>query len=111
METLKTEIWVAALIRRAETAGAFAAVAAKGDPTAGAVVVKVNVLNGRARLAVPAIDGEGARAWINPLANEADAEGTVPEPEADAYAARRRARDPDLWVVEVEDRAGRDFIV
>ena len=37
---LSTDIWVGALIRRAELGGAFAMVARKGDPRAGAVLVK-----------------------------------------------------------------------
>jgi hypothetical protein len=106
MESLRTEIWVAALIRRAQVGGAFATVAAKGDLDAGAVVVKVNFLDGRAQAYAPAWDGEGRRAWINPLGSDApDAEARV-----DDYLRRRRERDPDLWVVEIEDRRGRHFI-
>lgn len=106
MERLRTEIWVAALIRRAEVAGAFAAVAARGDPDAGAVVVKINHLDGRARAYAPAIDSSGERVWLDPLGHDEPA----PEREIDDYLRTRRARDPDLWVVEIEDREGRDFI-
>lgn len=106
MDALRTEIWVSALIRRAQVGGAYATVAARGDPDAGAVVVKVNVLDGRAQAYAPAIDSQGRRTWIDPLGVGA------PEPESriDDYLTRRRARDPDLWIVEIEDRRGRSFI-
>ena len=106
MESLRTEIWVAALIRRAQVGGAFATVAARGDPDAGAVVVKVNLLDGQARAFAPALDADGRRTWIDPLGGGApDLEGKV-----DDYLRRRRERDPDLWVVEIDDRRGRSFI-
>jgi hypothetical protein len=106
MVELKTEIWVSALIRRATVAGAFATVARKGDPDGGAVLVKVATLDGRARLYAPARVGEGARIWIDLSA------GSLGEREADvdAYARRRAGTDPDLWVVEIEDRQGRTFL-
>ncbi len=106
MDALRTEIWVSALIRRAQVGGAYATVVARGDPDAGAVVVKVNFLDGRAQAYAPALNAEGRRAWIDPLGVGA------PEPEAriDDYLSRRGARDPDLWVVEIEDRKGRSFI-
>lgn len=107
MQELKAQIWVGALVRRAHAAGAFAAIVARGDADFGVVLVKVNLLDGRARLYAPSIDGEGGRVWMDPLGREAPA----PEADADAYIARRRVQDPDIWVVEVEDRAGRTFIV
>jgi hypothetical protein len=66
----------------------------------------VNLLDGRARAYAPAIDSQGRRAWIDPLGTEApEVEGKI-----DDYLRRRRDRDPDLWVVEIDDRHGRSFI-
>ena len=106
MAELKTSIWAAALIRRAEVAGAFAAVMRKGDVDAGAVLVKVATLNGRARLYAPAQNGEGQKVWLDlssgPLGDS--------EQEVDAYARKRAQSDPDLWLVEIEDKQGRNFL-
>lgn len=102
---LKTSIWVSALIRRAELGGAAAFVARKGEPDSGAVLVKVSPLDGRARVWSSAYGGEGERRWIK--ATGAD---FVLEADADAYIARARSRDSDLWVVEIEDRQGRNFL-
>jgi hypothetical protein len=106
MAELKTSIWAAALVRRAEVGGAFAGITRKGDPDAGAVLVKVATLDRRARLYAPAQNGEGERIWLD-LSSGAlgDDEAAV-----DAYAARRTANDPDLWVIEIEDKAGRPFL-
>jgi hypothetical protein len=106
MAELKTEFWASALIRRAEIGGAFAAVARKGDSDAGAVLVKVSTLDRRARLYAPARDGEGERIWLDLSA------GSLGDDEAQVDAAiRKRAEtDPDLWVVEVEDKHGRHFL-
>ena len=103
---LKTGIWASALIRRAEVAGAFATVARKGDTDAGAVLVKVATLDGRAHLYAPAMDGEGERIWLDLSSGPLGVE----EKAVDAYAAKRAANDPDLWIVEIEDRAGRHFL-
>ena len=103
---LKTDFWVQALIRRAQAAGAFATVARKGDPDAGAVLIKVATLDGKARLYAPAQDGAGERVWLDLSAGPlGDA-----EPAVDAHWAARGGKDPDLWVVEIEDRAGRTFL-
>jgi hypothetical protein len=101
---LSTDVWVAALIRRAELAGAFAVVARRGDAQGGAVMVKVyNPLARAARLYAEAVRGDGERIWMTPLAS-------TEEPEIDAYVERQRRIDPDLWVVEVEDLQGRHFL-
>ncbi len=93
-------------MRRAQSAGAFAAVVAKGDPDFGDVVVKVNLLNGDARVYTTATTLEGGREWIEPLGEAASV-----ETDADAFLNRRRNADPDVWIIEIEDRQGRNFIV
>lgn len=94
---------MAALIRRAEIGGAFATVVKKGDARAGTVLVKVfDTANRTASLYSEAFGPDGERLWIQPV------HGT--ESELDAYIDRQRGYDPDLWVVEIEDREGRHFI-
>ncbi len=101
---LSTDVWVAALIRRAELAGAFPVVARKGDARAGSVLVKaLNRRAGTARLFAEATRGDGERVWMQPAAS------TV-EVDLDAYIARAARIDPDLWVVEIDDTEGRHFL-
>lgn len=101
---LSTDLWVSALIRRAEIGGAFAVVVHKGDDRAGSVIVKAFDVSARkARLFTEAFGADGERLWIQPVTSDSEAE-------LDAYIARQRGYDPDLWVVEIEDREGRHFI-
>lgn len=106
MIELKTDFWVSALVRRATIGGAFAGITRKGDPDGGAVLVKVATLDGRARLYAPARAGEGDRIWLD---LSAGALGDA-EPDVDAYARKRADTDPDVWVVEIEDKQGRHFL-
>jgi hypothetical protein len=106
MDELKTDFWASALIRRAMIAGAFAGVTRKGDVDAGAVLVKVATLDGKARLYGPARNGEGERIWLDLSSGSlGDAEGDV-----DDYLRKRAQGDPDLWVIEIEDKYGRHFL-
>ena len=101
---LSTDLWVSALIRRAELGGAFATVARKGDPRAGTVIVKAfDTSNRRARLYSEAFGPDGERLWMQPVESEF-------ESELDQYLERQIGYDPDLWIVEIEDREGRHFI-
>lgn len=103
---LSSDIWVAALIRRAEQGGAFATVVRKGDTRAGAVLVKVvDRRAGEARLYAQAYRGaeEGDRVWMQP-------HPSTEEADLDAYAERQVRIDPDLWVVEIDDAQGRTFL-
>lgn len=101
---LSTDVWVAALIRRAELGGAFAVVARKGDARAGSVLVKaVDRREGTARLYAEATRGDGERVWMQPVASTSEAD-------LDAYVARSARIDPDLWLVEIEDAQGRHFL-
>lgn len=101
---LSTDIWVSALIRRAELSGAFGTVIRKGDARAGAVLVKVlNRPEGTARLYAEATRLDGERVWMQPAPSNQEAD-------LDAYIERAARVDPDIWVVEIDDRQGRHFL-
>ena len=100
---LTADFWVAAYLARLMGEGIFAHVAHKGDPTAGAIAVKLATMDGRASLFMRAYGLEGERVWTT--AAEADEERAV-----DDRIARQRRFDPDLWVIEVEDPKGRHLL-
>ncbi len=99
---LTADFWVRAYLARLRLADIPAFVTARGDATAGAVIVKLNLLDGQARAFSRSFDIDGARVWA-PLAEGEEAE-------VDAALARQRRYDTDLWVIEVEDRAGRHLL-
>ncbi len=100
---LAAHIWVAAYLRRLQLEGIPAYVIARGDATAGAVLVKLARMDGTATAFTRGFDMESdARVWqeLN----------TGPEAEVDAAITRQRRFDPDLWVIEVEDARGRHML-
>jgi hypothetical protein len=101
---LSSDVWVGALIRRAELGGAFPVVARKGDARAGSVLVRTfNPRTREARLYCEAFRGDGERVWMEPVASSVEAD-------LDRYVERALKVDPDLWVVEIEDGEGRHFL-
>ncbi|MCI4645824.1 MAG: DUF1491 family protein [Hyphomonadaceae bacterium] len=107
-ERLPTELWVSALVRRAQIGGAAGFILQRGDGARGDVLVKVARLDGTARAYVPGFDMESGVRIFSDLALRGIGES---EAEIDAYIARARDRDSDLWVIEIEDREGRHFLV
>ena len=103
MPRLKSAIYVQALIRRAEVSGASAYLARRGAEEAGAVFLKISRFDGTATVLSPASRGE-ERVWTKPLGDSADG------PACDAYFARQIKFDPDIWIVEIEDKEGRAFV-
>jgi hypothetical protein len=101
---LKAGIFVRALIRRAEVAGAQAYVVRKGAEEAGAVFLKVSRLDGSCIVLDQARAGDGELVWATQLGGPCDDE------KARAYLERQVGYDPDLWIVEIEDREGRAFV-
>ena len=99
---LTARFWVDAYLTRLRLADIPAFVTARGDATAGAVVVKLNTLDGAARAFARSWDATGTRVWT------VIAEG--PDAEVEAALARQRRFDPDLWIVEIEDRLGRTLL-
>ena len=103
MTRLTAEFWVHAYLARLRLHEIPAFVVAHGDDTAGAVLVKLNTLDGNAIAFQRSFDLlSGVRKWIE-LAKG-------PEAEVDEAIARQRSFDPDLWVIEVEDRQGRHLL-
>jgi len=100
---LTADFWVRAYLARLRLADIPAYVTARGDATAGAVIVKCARLDGTALALQRRFDlATSARVWV-PLADG-------PEPQVDALLARQRARDPDLWLIEIESRDGRTLL-
>jgi hypothetical protein len=101
---LKTALYVAAGVRLCSVHGVTATVARHGDDEGGAVLLKLNRLGAGVTVLAQTRTAEGELVWTR---------GTGPAPvseaEADAYIARQVKYDPDLWVVEIEDREGRHF--
>lgn len=108
---LKSGIWVAAYIRRCQVEGAQAVLRRRGAEEAGAVFVKVSKLDGTAEVYGPAPQSTfdearpADRVFIRTLKAEAPSEA-----DAEAYLAKQVKFDPDIWIVEVEDRPGRHFL-
>ena len=107
---LKSSIWVAAYLRRCQTAGVFGAVRRRGAEEAGAVFVKVATMDGNAMLFVPApqtVYDEGRPIERLFLPVSAD---PVPEPSVEERLTKEVRFDPDVWIIETEDKAGRHFL-
>jgi hypothetical protein len=107
---LKSSIWVAAYLRRCQTEGIFGAVRRRGAEEAGAVFVKLALLDGKAMLYAPAPqtaydDSRPIERVFSPASREPVAEQTVED-----RLVKEVGFDPDVWIVEIEDRTGRHFL-
>ncbi|MGE5540196.1 MAG: DUF1491 family protein [Gemmatimonas sp.] len=95
---VRTELWVQAQLRRCDINNIPLIVRRRGDPDAGAIVLLVN-RPGKGVLALSQTrDLDGRPAWMRPLGAE-----LVDEAKAEEFVARTIKRDPDVWVIEVED--------
>ena len=106
---VKSEIWVRAYLRRCQAEAIPVVIVRRGDASAGAIFVCVDRLDGPVCLYGPAPvgleGGETDRRWIRCLGPEPVSAGEVA-----LYLARQLEFDADLWIIEVEDRAGRHFL-
>ncbi|MBN8809060.1 MAG: DUF1491 family protein [Sphingomonas sp.] len=86
---------VTALVRRVGAAGGFAAVLARGDDSAGAILVVTQDRGLGAQIFERGIGPDGRTDLI--------AVGPADDPLAVGdYWAKRRRSDPDLWVIELD---------
>lgn len=106
---VKSALWVSALLRRARAEAAFATVINKGEESAGAIFIVVSNMQGQVSLLGPApqlfLDSDKASErhfeWLIQSGSE---------DEARARIEREKSFDPDIWVVEIEDREMRPFV-
>jgi hypothetical protein len=101
---LKAGIFVRALIRRVQVAGASAFVVRSGAEEAGAIILKVSKLNGEVLVLNQARNAKGQLVWAQALG------GWSEDARAAAWCDKQVSFDPDLWIVEIEDREGRAFV-
>lgn len=100
--SLKTHMKASALLRRAQSESAFAYVMQKGDPDNGIILIKVATLDGQAILYSPSRNMDGESVYRSSAA--------LTEAEITQMILKRMKYDPDLWVIEIEDKAGRHFL-
>jgi len=104
-----SDFWVKAYIRQCATQDIPAVVVRRGAEEAGAIYVKVNRLDGTADLFTPAPqaffdDGDDLDRKFDHLSD------LTAEADIDARLQKEHQFDPDIWVVEAEDRQGRHFL-
>jgi hypothetical protein len=106
---IKSEIWVRAYLRRCQVLGVPVVIARRGDEAAGAIFICIDRLDGTVLLYGPAPAGlagsETERRWMSCFRT-----GAVGRVEAGEYLARQTDFDPDLWIIEIEDKEGRHFL-
>ena len=103
MIRLTSDIWISAYLTRLRLADIPAFVVQRGDATAGAVLVKLNLLDGQGIVFQRSFDLQsGVRNWVELISGD--------EADLDLAIVRQRDFDPDVWVVEVEDRLGRHLL-
>jgi len=101
-DRLRTDFWLMAQIRQSMANGIPMIVVAKGDAVGGAVLIKLNQFEQGCTVLSQTRDAEGRAAWLRATGPE-----PIAEEDADRFITRQRGYDPDLWVVEIEDRQGR----
>ena len=102
-DRLPTKLLVGAQILQAATQNVPITVLHSGDPHSGMIVLKINLMNGQAHVLVQMRQIEEL-VW-----SPAGAAGHLPEAEADALLERQLRFDPDVWLLEIEDKQGRHW--
>jgi hypothetical protein len=98
---LKTAMQVSAAVKLCAARAIPIVVARRGDADAGAILLKLNQRERGFTVLAQTRTPQGDLAWLR-----ATGEAPVDEATADAYIDRQVRRDPDVWVVEIEDRDG-----
>ena len=96
---LPIHLWIDAQLKPLNDRGIFFYIHQRGEKNTGTILLKINNLQGQCSLLIQQRNLDGELGWMNAVRKE-----QVEEAEADQYIQRSIARDPDLWVIEIEDR-------
>lgn len=107
---LRSDIWVAAYLRRCASEGAYGVLRRRGAAEAGAIFVKIDRLDGRAALYGPAPQSETGARGVDRLWSRLHKDEWSDPAKIEERLGKELSFDPDLWIVEVEDRPGRSFL-
>ena len=102
-DRLPTSLWLDAHFRTLTRQGVFYTIINKGAPASGTVMLKLYAPGQGAKLLQQQRDLDGVMGWLALFNGE-----TVEEGKADDYIRRAVDRDPDVWVIEIEDKAFRN---
>ena len=102
LSRVTTDLWVAAYRKRLESEAIPVFVVCKGDSVAGSILVKVSNLRGKCTIFSHIVDLKGKGMWTKFAEGDDEKMALV--------IARQREIDPDIWVLEVEDREGRHLL-
>ena len=106
MERLPTYIWADALIKTANTQGAFATLVRKGDLERGSVLIRLLIGWHKQLLLVPEFRLDGQMAYRVHLIGQ-----KLPSSEdITAYIDTQISYDCDIWVIDIEDATGAHFL-
>ncbi len=100
---LPTSLWVDAHLRRLANEGIPYYIINTGAYAAGTVMLKLYAPGEGCQLLIQQRDLNGVLGWANAMKEE-----IVEEPKADDYIKRAVSRDPDVWVIEIEDKQRRN---
>lgn len=96
---LPVHLWIDAQLAPLNAQGIFYYIKQRGEQNSGVILLKLNGLQGQCRLLLQQRDFDGVLGWMNAVNKD-----FLDERDADSYIERSILRDPDLWVIEIEDR-------
>ena len=107
---LRADIFVSAYLRRCAVEDVSAVLRRRGAAEAGAIFVKIDRLDGLAALYGPAPQTETAVRGVDRLWTRMHKDEWIATPDVEERLAKEIRFDPDLWIIEVDDRKGRVFL-
>jgi len=103
-ERIASATFVAALLRLAERDGGFGAVLAKGDATAGAIIILLSERGQHVDVLERLLQPDGRYGWDSPIGK-----GGANADELDKFLKKRRRFDPDSWIIELDTASAERF--